>query len=67
MRNVRTDDVEFLTAPFGSYDTTSDGQSIVRLSKGKSKALFSAIEDDDIERYLKRYPKSQLGNQTTIN
>jgi LCP family protein required for cell wall assembly len=67
MRKIRTDDVDFLTAPLGSYDTSPDGQSIVRLAKGKSQALFSAVEDDDIERYLKKFPKSALGNQTTIN
>jgi LCP family protein required for cell wall assembly len=67
MRNIHTDDVSFLTAPFGSYDTSADGQSIVRLAPAKSKALFAAVEDDDIQRYLEKYPKSALGNQTSIN
>lgn len=67
MRNIHTDDVDFLTAPFGSYDTSPDGQSIVRLAKKKSEALFTAIQDDDVERFLQKYPKSQLGNQTSIN
>ena len=43
MRSIHTDDVSFLTAPFGSYDTSADGQSIVRLAPAKTKALFSAV------------------------
>ena len=67
MRSVHTDDVSFLTAPFGSYGTSADGQSIVRLAPARTKALFSAVSDDDIKRYLEKYPKAQLGNQTSIN
>ncbi len=67
MRGIHTDNVAFLTAPFGSYDTSSDGQSIVRLAPAKTKALFSAIADDDIKSYLEKYPKAALGSQQSIN
>jgi LCP family protein required for cell wall assembly len=67
MRNIHTDDVSFLTAPLGSYDRSPDGQSIVRLAPAKTKALFTAVSDDDIQRYLDKYPKAALGNQTSVN
>ncbi len=67
MRSIRTDNVAFLTAPFGSYDTSADGQSIVRLAPAKSKALFTAVEDDDVESYLEKFPKSALGSQQSVN
>jgi LCP family protein required for cell wall assembly len=67
LRDIHKEDVDFLTAPLGSYDTSSDGQSIVRLAPAKSKALFSAVEDDDVQRYLDRYPRAALGGSLSIN
>jgi LCP family protein required for cell wall assembly len=66
MRNIRSDDVEFLTAPLGRYDTTRDGQSIVRLAPKKSKALFAAVKTDHIQRYLREYPRSQLQGAKSV-
>ncbi len=67
LRDIRTEDVDFLTAPFGSYDTTSDGQSIVRLEPKQSLDLWTAIKDDDIEGYLKQYPDQGLGSPTSVD
>ena len=67
MRNIHKDDVDFLTAPFGSYDTSPDGQSIVRLAPKRTKALFDAVQDDDIQRYLHKYPKAELAGARSIN
>lgn len=67
LRDVQTGDVQFVTAPFGRYDTSADGQSIVRLAKKQSEALFEAIKNDDISSYLDEYPKAELGSKTTVN
>lgn len=67
LRDLGTGDVDFVTAPLGRYDTTPDGQSIVRLAPKKSKALFKAIENDDIESYLDKYPDAELPGKTSVN
>ncbi|HEY7043663.1 MAG TPA: LCP family protein [Nocardioidaceae bacterium] len=67
MRNLHSHDVDFLTAPFGSYDRSPDGQSIVRLAPKKSTALFAAVEDDDVQHYLEENPKSALAGAHSIN
>jgi len=67
LRNLKTEDVNFLTAPLGGYGTSPDGQSIVRLDKKQSRALFRGLRDDDIDRYLKRYPDQQLPDDQSIN
>lgn len=67
MRNIRADDVDFITAPFGKYDTTADGQSIVRLAPKQTNDLFTAIKDDDIDSYLEEYPDEKLGGPTSVN
>ena len=55
LRDIRTDDVSFLTAPTAGYDTTDDGASVVLLDEKQCKALWDAISDDDIDGYLKKY------------
>lgn len=67
LRDLGTGDVQFVTAPFGRYDTSADGQSIVRLAKKQSEALFEAVNNDDVSSYLARYPKAELGSKTTVN
>ena len=67
MRDIKTNDVDFVTAPFGRYDTSADGQSIVRLAPKQSKDLWAAIEDDDIESYLKEYPEEKLADKTSVD
>jgi LCP family protein required for cell wall assembly len=67
LRNVSAGDVQFLTAPLGRYDTTPDGQSIVRLAPKQSKALFAAVKHDHVKRYLKKYPDAKLPNQKKVN
>ena len=43
MRGINSKDVTFLMAPFGRFDTSDDGQSIVRLAPKKSKLLFESV------------------------
>jgi LCP family protein required for cell wall assembly len=55
LRNIRTDDVTFLTAPMAGYATTPDGASVVNLDDKQCQALWDSIADDDIDSYLKQY------------
>jgi len=48
-------ELSFLTAPFGSFGTTGAGASIVRLDAAQSDALWTAVAEDDIDGYLRRY------------
>lgn len=66
MRSLRSDDVEFLTAPLGKYDYVGE-QSIVRLAPKQSDALFEAVRDDDIDTYLDKYPKAELRGEQSIS
>jgi LCP family protein required for cell wall assembly len=59
LRNLRGDDVEYLTTPLGRYDEV-DGQSVVRLQRKESQALFTAVRQDDIEAYLRQYGGERL-------
>ncbi|MDQ3484635.1 MAG: LCP family protein, partial [Actinomycetota bacterium] len=67
MRNLKTEDVDFVTAPFGRYDTSADGQSIIRLAPKKSQDLWAALQDDDIDEYLDKYPGEKLGDKTSVD
>lgn len=55
MSRLRGSDVKFLTAPFGSFDTTSAGASIVRLDEKQADDLWEAIREDDIDAYIATY------------
>lgn len=58
MDGLRTEDVQFVTAPLGRYDTTANGESIVRLAKTQSEALFRAVRRDNFPSYLAQYPRA---------
>ncbi len=66
LRNIESDDVDFVTAPFGSYDMI-DGQSIVRLDKPKLRQLIRNVQNDRIGRYLTKYPEQKLAGDKSIN
>ncbi len=55
LRGLRASDVTFLTAPFGSFGTTSAGASIVRLDQQQADELWDAAAQDDIGAYLAKY------------
>lgn len=65
MRNLRGSDVQFTTAPFGSYDYVN-GQSIVRLDQAKSQTLFRDFNQGDLSQYLKDNPGSALPSDTSV-
>jgi LCP family protein required for cell wall assembly len=66
LRGVRGDDVEYLTTPFASYDTV-EGQSVVRLDRVESDALFEAVKQDDIESYLRKFGGERLPGENAVN
>lgn len=51
MRNLRGDDVRFITAPFTGFGTSADGQSIDIVDNVKMGQLGEAIRKDDLESY----------------
>lgn len=65
LRNLRTSDVQFTTAPFGSYDYV-EGQSIVRLDQAKSQQLFDDFDKGDLTQYLEDNPGSALPSDTSV-
>jgi LCP family protein required for cell wall assembly len=60
LKGIHADDVQFFTAPLGSYGTSSDGQSIVRLDPVQSRKLFKLVDEDKTTRYLNLYPNADL-------
>lgn len=50
-RNIRSDDLTFLTSPFSGFDTI-DGQSVVVVDQDRAAALYDAVAKDQIARYL---------------
>jgi len=72
MRDVRSSDIAFFTAPFGSFATKPypglpDGLSVVMLDKPQMRELIDAMMDDDIDRYLEQYPDAKLPNEQSID
>lgn len=55
LRGLGADDVSFLTAPMAGYDTTDDGQSIVRLDEEQNRDLWRSVKRDRVPRYIARY------------
>ncbi len=51
MRNIRGDDVRFITAPFSGFGTSADGQSIDIVDEARMAELGEAIRTDAINSY----------------
>ncbi len=66
MRDLEAEHVQFVTAPFGSFDEVS-GQSIVRLDPVQTRSLFRSIERGKIAGYLERHPDEGLADDTQVN
>jgi LCP family protein required for cell wall assembly len=67
LRNIHASDVQFLQAPFGSYGTSSDGQSYVSLAPRQSQRLFDDIKSDSLDDYLAKYPNALLDGDKQVN
>jgi anionic cell wall polymer biosynthesis LytR-Cps2A-Psr (LCP) family protein len=66
MRQVHSGDVQFLTAPLGSYGTSADGQSYVKLAPKQTKRLFNSVDNDNLDDYLAKYPDADLSGHKSI-
>ncbi|TXL62279.1 LCP family protein [Aeromicrobium terrae] len=66
LRGTRADDVTFLTAPVAGTETVPTYGSIVRLDELKSKELFTAMKNDDMDAYVKKYPDDVLKSDKEI-
>jgi len=57
VRDLRGEDVTFMTAPYAGTGWSPDGrQSIVLLDETKSQALFQAFATDTVRQYLFENP-----------
>jgi polyisoprenyl-teichoic acid--peptidoglycan teichoic acid transferase len=50
-------DIELLQAPISGFGTTPDGQSIDVVDQAKLTELASALEEDKMSEYVKKYPQ----------
>jgi LCP family protein required for cell wall assembly len=67
LRNLSSKDVQFLTAPFGSYGTSQDGQSYVNLAPAQSRELFRDVKNDEVAKYLRKYPDAELKGNKSVS
>ena len=51
MRDLRGDDIRFITAPFTGFGTSADGQSIDIVDEVKMDQLGDAIRNDELDSY----------------
>jgi LCP family protein required for cell wall assembly len=66
LRGTTSDDVTFLTAPVATTETIPVVGSIVRLDEAKCKELFTALREDRMDEYLKKYPDDRLADEDQI-
>lgn len=55
LRGLESDDVVFVTAPLGRYSETDSGSSIVLLAKKQTSALWDAVREEKLRRYVRRF------------
>ena len=67
LMGIRSGDVTFLTAPLGSYGTSTDGQSYVNLAEPQSHKLFKMVNNDKVSKYLSLYPSADLSGDKHVN
>ena len=67
LRGISSQDVTFVTAPLGEYDTTRDGADIVRLAEPDSQDLWAAIEDGQVTQWAAAHQDSRLGKAQNVS
>lgn len=60
MRGISSKNVTFMTVPVAGTSTDPIYGSIVNINAAQSQELFTALKDDTIDQYLKKYPDSVL-------
>jgi hypothetical protein len=51
LRSLRADDVRFMNAPFGGFDTIG-GQAVVLMDKSAATPLWQAMRNDRMDQYF---------------
>ena len=67
LRGTEAKDVSFLTAPVAGTETVAGLGSIVRLDPTKSQELFTAMKQDRMRGYIKKYPDDVLKSDKQIS
>lgn len=57
LRNLSSDGLVFLTAPYSGTDTSSDGQSIVLLDEEAVAGLSQAFQEDTVKQWVVTHPE----------
>jgi len=66
LRSTSAEDITFLTLPVAGTSTDPTYGSIVDIDEAKAAELFAALRDDDVERYVEKYPDDVLADETDI-
>ena len=67
MRGIAADNVTFMTIPVAGTATVPTYGSIVNINEAQSGELFTALKEDSIEDYLKKYPDAALEPPEEVN
>lgn len=67
LRGITTDDVTFMTAPVQGTQTDPTYGSVVVLQPDKMTELFTALDDDSVGAYLKKYPDDVLPDAEEVS
>lgn len=66
LRGITGDDVKFMTMPIAGYGQDVDNGSFLNVDEPKADELWAAIEEDDVQGYLDKYPDESLGEPEDI-
>jgi LCP family protein required for cell wall assembly len=66
LRGTTSKDVTFLTAPVADTETLPGVGDVVRLDEAKATELFTALREDRMARYLRKYPEDRLADEREI-
>ncbi len=59
--------VKFVTLPLDHYETVENAGSVNIIDAARAKKLWRAVGDDQMGRYLQKYPDDELGNQRDVS
>lgn len=60
MRDIRSDDIDFFTAPIAGAGRSSDGQSYVKVDEDVLESVRKAFKDDTMKDYAANADQQQL-------
>lgn len=66
-KNLRNQNITFITSPYSGTGTSDDGQSIVLLDKNRLTPLMEAWQKDDLPNYLEKHGADIPGLSQVVN